>query len=345
MQFNPSTEEDFLLNEHFVQWVMDPNEESNRYWTKWAKENPDKTLMMRRSKEVFLSLHQETFEMGEPDNERILDSLLKHHQQSKEGLGRRGGFQVFIDFLLSNRVAAVIVFFVAFLGSMTYLLQPSAEQKDSKEIIWLSKSSKPGTKMSFHLPDGSLVKLNANSTIEFPEHFSDSIREVRLVGQAFFDVEHDEAVPFIVSAGELKVKVLGTSFDVSSHPDREDQKVALVNGKVEVYTLEGIRERLSPMEMITYSKEKKEMIKGNFDLEAITGWKDGIIKFENMGFKDVFDVLEEWYDVEITVSESVKFKGGLNGRYENEMLDNVLQGLAYTEGFQYKIDNKKVTIF
>ncbi|MBD8487800.1 FecR domain-containing protein [Echinicola sp. CAU 1574] len=345
MQFNPSTEEDFLLNEHFVQWVMDPNEESNRYWAKWANENPDKTLMMRRSKEVILSLHLETFEMGETDNERILDSLLKHHQQSKEGLGRRGGFQVFMEFLLANRVAAVIAFFITFLGSMTYLLQPSVEQKDSKEIIWLSKSSKPGTKMSFHLPDGSLVKLNANSTIEFPEHFSDSTREVRLAGQAFFDVEHDEAVPFVVSAGDLKVKVLGTSFDVNSRPDRVDQKVALLNGRVEVITTDGIRESLSPMEMITYSKANKEMVKGNFDAEVVTGWKDGVIKFENTDFKEVFEILEGWYGVEIILSESVKFKGGLNGRYENEMLDNVLKGLAYTEGFEYRIDDKKVTIF
>lgn len=199
--------------------------------------------------------------------------------------------------------------------------------------------------MTFYLPDGSLVKLNANSKIEFPSRFSDTLREVRLIGQAFFDVQRDEKVPFVVKAGDLNVKVLGTSFDVDSRPENLLQKVALLTGKVQVSSLEGGQEYLNPLQMISYSKEKQEMVKGMFDPEETTGWKDGIIKFNNTDFREVFKTLEEWYDVEITISEEANFKGGLNGRYENEVLDNVLAGLSYAEGFKYKIENKHVTIF
>lgn len=347
MQFDPKTEKDFLLNEHFVQWMMAPDSESDRYWSSWVKENPEKASMMRRAKESVQSLTLRTFEMEADDSEMILDRVIKHHNRSKEGLiEKRSGAQKFLDFLIANRVAAVLVMVTLFLGLLTLDLQPgTTSDVNEKKVEWLTKTSKAGTKMSFHLPDGSLVKLNSNSSISFPAQFSDSIREVKLIGQAFFDVEHNEKLPFVVTSGDLKIKVLGTSFDVNSKPENKEQKVSLLTGKVKVITASGMTEQLRPLEMVSYCKEAKELVKGDFDPEVMTGWKDGIIKFDNTDHKEVFEILEEWYDVEITVKDNVMFKGGINGRYENEMLDNVLKGLSYSENFDYKIENKKVTIF
>lgn len=345
MQFNPKREQDFLLNEFFMQWLLSPDEESDRYWAKWMDDNPGKATMLRRVKESVLSIKVVEFEMEETDNERILGKVLQRHRQNKLGMGKPTKRLHFFSLLWTNRVAAIVIFLALFLGGMSYYLAPAEENVLGKQDVWVTKTSKAGTKMSFHLPDGSLVKLNANSKIEFPAHFSDTLREVKLTGQAFFEVKRNEKVPFVVKAGDLNVKVLGTSFDVSSRPEMPSQKVALLTGKVEVSLADGEFEYLNPLQMVSYSSEEGRLVKGGFDPEETTGWKDGIIKFNNTDFEEVFRILEEWYDVEITLSEEVHFSGSLNGRYENEILENVLAGLSYSEGFNYKIDRKKVTIY
>ncbi|UCS95457.1 FecR domain-containing protein [Echinicola marina] len=346
MQFDPQTEKDFLLNEHFVQWIMAPDHESDRYWSNWLQKNPGKANLMKRAKESVQGLTLRTFEIDEDDSELILDRIIRHHNKTKDGLTERSSAYVLLDFLMANRVAAVLVLVTLFLGLLTLDFQPETPSEIKNEKIeWLTKSSKAGTKMTFHLPDGSLVKLNSNSSISFPESFSDSLREVKLIGQAFFDVEHNEELPFVVAAGDLQIKVMGTSFDVNNKPENKAQKVALLSGKVKVITADGMIEQLSPLEMVSYRKSDNELVKVKFDPEEVMGWKDGIIKFENTDHKEVFKILEEWYDVKIQVEDNVKFKGGINGRYENEILDNVLKGLSYSENFKYKIENKKVTIF
>ncbi|WP_186757434.1 FecR family protein [Echinicola salinicaeni] len=346
MQFDPKTEKDFLLNEHFVQWIMAPDHESDRYWSNWLLKNPGKANMMKRAKESVQGLMLRTFEIEEDESEMILDRIIRHHDKTKNGLTERSSTHVLLDFLKANRVAAVLVLVTLFLGLLTLDFQPETPSAVKNEKIeWLTKSSKAGTKMSFHLPDGSLVKLNSNSSISFPERFSDSLREVKLTGQAFFDVEHNEDLPFVVAAGDLQIKVMGTSFDVNNKPENKAQKVSLLSGKVKVTTTNGMIEQLRPLEMVSYEKTAKALVKREFDPEVVTGWKDGIIKFENTDHKEVFKILEEWYDVKIKVENDVKFKGGINGRYENEILDNVLKGLSYSENFKYRIENKKVTIF
>ncbi|GAB3651718.1 DUF4974 domain-containing protein [Echinicola sediminis] len=345
MQFDPKREQDFLLNEFFMQWIIAPNEESDRYWTQWMSDHPDKSQMLKRAKETALSFRTSEFAMEKEASERILQRVIQRHQDNKSGLGTLERKSGWVQLFLGNRVAAIVVFVAFFLGAMSYYLAPVEEAVVEEKVAWVTKSSKAGTKMTFHLPDGSLVKLNANSKIVFPAQFSDTLREVSLVGQAFFDVQRNEKVPFIVQAGDLHVKVLGTSFDVNSRPDLAVQNVALLTGKVQVSSADGKYEFLNPLQMITYSKERGEMVKQEFDPEETAGWKDGIIKFNNTDFRKVFRTLEEWYDVKITVSEGVHFKGGLNGRYDNEILDNVLAGLSYSEGFKYKIENKQVTIY
>jgi len=102
------------------------------------------------------------------------------------------------------------------------------------EINWQTKTVPNGQKLSLTLWDGTVVKVNSGSTISFPEEFSDSLREVHLEGEAFFEVNRDILRPFIIKSGNVETVVLGTSFNVNAYPNQEQIKVAVAEGKVKV---------------------------------------------------------------------------------------------------------------
>lgn len=340
MPFNPEKEEDFLSNEYFIQWALHPNKESDRFWKNWMEKNPDKTVLLKRAKETLQSFKPVEYQMDEAISEQLLNNILLRNQK---GTGNH------IPRKKSNlatwAVAASLFLALGLTAVWMYFTSPSLEPSMVPAQKWITKSTVKGAKLTFKLPDGSLVRLNANSSITFPQEFTDSLREVRLDGQAFFEVEKNQDAPFLVKTGLLEVEVLGTSFDVLAYPDESKQRIALATGEVSVSSEDGLREILHPLEMLSYSKEKKEMVKEVFDPRKVLGWKEGIIHFESTSFQEVFKTLERWYGVEISVHPNTKFKGRFNGRFDNQSLENVLTGIAYSEGFQFQIDGNQVEIY
>src|SRR5690606_18098805 len=340
MPFNPEKEEDFLLNEYFIQWAMHPNEESDRFWKNWMDKNPDKTSLLKRAKETLRSFKPVEYQMDDAASEQLLNNILLHNQKRTVNPTSRKK-----STLATWAVAASFFLAVGLTALWVYFSSPSREPSIIPAQKWITKSTINGTKLTFKLPDGSLVRLNANSSITFPENFTDSLREVRLDGQAFFEVEKNPAAPFLVKTDLLQVEVLGTSFDVLAYPDESKQRAALATGEVSVSSENGLREVRHPLEMLSYSKQQKEMVKQVFDPKKILGWKEGIIHFESGTFPEVFKTLERWYGVEISIHPSIKFNGRFNGRFDNQSLENVLMGIAYSEGFRFRIDESDVEIY
>ncbi len=137
------------------------------------------------------------------------------------------------------------------------------------------------------LPDSSFIALNKNSTLEYPKEFEENIREVKLKGEAFFEVTHNPEQPFVVVAGEAKIKVLGTSFNVQAYEGKEivvaveegkvalsysDQQIVLTAGMVGTYSAVNrkVEEVVSPAPDITYWKNKKLVFKGTPLKEVIS---------------------------------------------------------------------------
>lgn len=342
MPFNPEKEEDFLTNEYFVQWALHPNKESDRFWTSWMAKNPNKILLLKRAKEILQSFKPVEHQMDEAAHEKILDNILLYNQQ----VTRKTTNFIRIENFRVPSVAAVWLMILGLTAGFLYWLLP---HPDDTVVIphqeWVSKSTSSGAKLTFKLPDGSLVRLNANSSITYPKIFSDSLREVSVEGQVFFEVEKQPSAPFLVQAGGLNIQVLGTSFDVRSYPGEAYQTVALVSGAVSISNSEGINERLQPFEMISYAKEEHEMTKAPFDPDNLLGWITGVIYFDNTPFTEVFKTLEQWYGVEISIRPGLSFSERYTGRYKNQNLEDVLTGIAFSEGFQFTIEGKHVEIF
>lgn len=133
------------------------------------------------------------------------------------------------------KVAAAILILIIPVNYVFFQGETVQEQAPiSKQIV---KENPTGQKSQIHLPDGSSVWLNAESSIVFDQHLFGSTREVTLFGEAYFDVKRDTLSPFVVHIGDLSVAVLGTEFNVSAYNEDSEITIALVHGSVKVNTI------------------------------------------------------------------------------------------------------------
>ena len=246
-----------------------------------------------------------------------------------------------------SQVWKVAVSIALILGLSLYFIQNQSSSNTENNII--VKSTKWGQKQTLTLSDGSIVKLNAGSSIFFPEQFGPDSREIKLIGEAFFEVVNDSKRPFSVLTGDIRTVVLGTSFNVNAYPNKNEIEVSLVTGKVKVESTNYAEKAIDPIylvpgEQASYSLSTLYLKKHKFDSDEMLGWKSGIIYFNNADESTLVSKLEQWYGVEISVVNHTNNKIDISTKFDNATLENVLTSLGYTLGFDFKIDNKKVEI-
>ncbi|GGF45787.1 FecR family protein [Echinicola rosea] len=345
MSFDPKNETDFLRHPLFMKWVSGSNSELDSYWHNWVEKYPEKKGMLVRAKDLAKSLSwKEQHQMPQEDFSRIKDNLLLYHvkqEQYKE-----------IDsshFRYPNRVmkwwlpmAAAVVVMGFFL--LSYFELGKTQPSEAIPVAdWVVRKVPKGMKKVFRLPDGSQVTVNSDSEIRFPSSFGDE-RTVELEGQAFFEVVKNPEKPFIIQSGQMKTTVLGTSFDIGAYPEDAGFHVAVVTGKVNVATDNGVSATLFPDEATFFDLRDLSLTKGAYDYDQLIGWKERILKFRKESYKQVFDRLSRWYNVEFVMAEGVSFPGKYSGEFRNESLENVLKGMEYSLDFDYEIKNGKITI-
>ncbi len=211
-----------------------------------------------------------------------------------------------------------------------------------------TKQTAAGQKTRIFLPDRSVVWLNAESSISYPEDFSDTAREVYLTGEAYFEVEKDQERPFRVQAKELTITALGTAFNVRAHENEGLIQVALAEGKVSVEGKEYF-DHLEPGEAIAADKVnaspgKIRFTKYDINIANTTAWKDGVLVFESQKLSRVFETLERWYGVRIHLEGQGDLDLLYSGKFVAESLDNVLESMRFSYAFDYSIDAKDVHV-
>lgn len=182
----------------------------------------------------------------------------------------------------------------------------------------------------YNLPDGSIVKLNANSSLKIASDFGDSNRTVTLVGEANFDVVRNEKLPFIILAGNSRVKVLGTSFNLTSYLNN-DIELNVTEGNVEFSSVknEDVKEQVTKGEMARMDKEgqtiKKDMIRNvNF-----SGWWTRKFEFEKTNLSEVIKNLEDAYWIEIEFNKEIG-NCPVTATYENKSLKEIIDLIDIT---------------
>ncbi|MBN7809726.1 FecR domain-containing protein [Algoriphagus sp. H41] len=239
--------------------------------------------------------------------------------------------------------ASFILLGLVSLGLFRYSQQEEPVVEETLTVY--TKETRVGEKLRIRLPDQTYVVLNANSKIEFDSDYGKAKRMIKVSGEAFFDVASNEKVPFIVDSGELQTTALGTEFNVFSRDGLE--KIALTEGKVkvEIEDLPAAETKfLEPGQMATLKENAGEISAASFDPLILTAWKEGRIRFKRSSLKDIVANLQTWYGVEIQVQKSINLNRKVSGEFNNESLENILEGLSFSMGFQFEINENQVSI-
>ena len=200
-----------------------------------------------------------------------------------------------------------------------------------------------GGEYSLELPDGTVVWVNSESSLRFPEKFTSNRREVFLEGEAYFEVKKDANRPFYVHTEAGKVRVLGTAFNVCAYSNDRFWQTTLVEGSVMINQEEN-EVLLKPNEqyqidMETGKGELKEVLP-----ELYTSWRDGKFYFKAYTFEELVGKLERWYDFTMFyTNESIKnrrFSGVVN---KHESLQDMLKFLEMTSDVQFNVKGNVVT--
>ena len=231
------------------------------------------------------------------------------------------------------------------------------------QMAFVEKTTSGGQKSTILLSDGTRIRLNSAGKLIYPEKFSGDTREIRLIGEAFFDVAHDEKRPFIIRSGDITTTVLGTSFNISAFPE-QDIEVTVASGKVAVSsdpgginpqpatgspkpaTSNGATRNpqllLSPGQQAFFDISEGTIEKKEVDIKKYLAWKEGEIYFESIRFEEAMAALERWYGVSIKFeTEAPKDCVIEIAAFTDERLTSVLKTLTYILEFDFRIVSDK----
>lgn len=239
-----------------------------------------------------------------------------------------------------RKIAASVAIFLA-ASIAIYILGKYSEFR-SEELAYTEQHTSAGEQVSIKLSDGSIVQLNSNASLKYPETFKGFKREVYLTGEAFFEIEKDSLHPFIIHTDEFSTHVLGTSFNVNASGD--NVIVSVATGKVRV--VQGNNTQvLLPNEKVKYSRLSHHMIKEPADLDKDLAWKNHMLILEDILLADAAKKIEQQYGVTIHFRNENIRQCRITGKYKNEPVENVLRAISYSTGIQYSIAGHAITLY
>ena len=251
---------------------------------------------------------------------------------------------VFLQYFL--KVAAIIIFVLSTSISTYYIY--NGYNNSSKNLMSYETVVPLGSQTKIVLPDGTIAWLNSGSTLKYNNSYGNENRTVNLTGEGYFEVQKNPKKPFLVYANDIKVKVLGTVFNVRSYTDEATVEVDLLEGKVDVSVQSGNEKKvlsLLPDEKMVYNKTNKTITSHKVDASRSSTWTTGKLCFVDATLEDIAKNLERKYDVKIEIkSQSIKdelFSGSLD---LNQPIDKILEYIDVDKKYTRIFNGKNVRI-
>jgi ferric-dicitrate binding protein FerR (iron transport regulator) len=186
-------------------------------------------------------------------------------------------------------------------GQILYSVTGDAGKK--QEMVYNTITTPKGGQYQVSLPDGSMVWLNAASSLSFPVNFTGKQRKVSITGEAYFDIKKNRNKPFIVETGSQEVEVLGTEFNVNSYQPASIS-TSLIAGAVKViHTSTREQVILQPGRQAVLNNQ--QIAVNGFNEENVTSWRKGLFSYTNASLGTVMADFERWYDVEVVYEGSI----------------------------------------
>lgn len=339
---------ELLANEDFKRWVLEPTYERDIFWLKWLDNNPGKEEIVNAAKEFIRSAKYPKRSLKPEVRDEILSNIILH-TPSNGGNFHYSTVEKRKPFLREYiyKTAAAVLILVTFSGLMWWGRMQEQRIEESVPVA-VRKENPSGRKSVLVLPDGSKVTLNAASVLTYSPDFGDVDRTVNIEGEAFFEVKEDIRRPFNVISGNIMTTALGTSFNVRAFQSEQTLKVSLRTGKVKVVNISDDSleqaQLLEPGEGFVIQKSGRGMEKIDIDPIMEFGWKDGVLVFKGSNLQEVVRSLERWYGVTIEVKGKPSKEWRVDSKFDNESLEQVLQGLSFTYDIDYQISGKNVEL-
>jgi transmembrane sensor len=260
------------------------------------------------------------------------------------------------------------------IGTMFVVFNSTPRQKplvDARSVPASSEiSTRNGSKTNIILPDGSKVWLNAGSKLTYDKDFGETLRNVNLTGEAYFDVVHNADKPFVIHTKAMDIKVLGTEFNVKSYPEESTTEASLIRGSIEVTLKDKRAEKIimKPNEKLVVSNEISPVAPATlpaakklrntvpiislehlnyFSLDSTileTSWVNNRLVFEDESFEQVATRMARWYGVEFEFGNADIQRLRFTGNFKNETVDEAMKAMQITADFSYRIADKHIFI-
>jgi transmembrane sensor len=266
------------------------------------------------------------------------------------------------SFNLNRNKKRFIAYALLGLVGLTLVLFIKPFQRKAAPIVENTSevSTRPGSKSKLVLPDGSSVWLNAGSKLTYNKNFGSTRRNVTLTGEAYFEVVRLPSLPFIIETSTMKIRVVGTSFNVKSYPNERTSETSVIRGSVEVIAIQRPSEKfiLKPNEKLVVSNEVTIQPRQKTPLIALssltyakkdsilieTAWVENRLAFDDEPFGDLAVKMERWYGVKIVFGNEEIKKEHLSGSFVNETIQQALDALKITVPFHYQMSQNTITI-
>lgn len=194
------------------------------------------------------------------------------------------------------------------------------------------------------LPDGTVVWLNAESSLKYPTQFTAKERDVELHGEGYFEVAHNARKPFIVTSRGQRVKVLGTKFNINSYENETAISTTLITGSVQLTNSQNNTAiLLKPGQQGKLPSQSSTFSVDNVDTDVFTAWTSNDFKFSGTPLKEVFKQLERWYDIDVDYKKvpNVKVHGTIS---RAKKLSTVLYTLEQITDLQFKLTGRGIEV-
>ena len=354
MQHKYRTVEELLKDESFINYCLRKSEPDIRFWETFIAEHPGKKELVEEAVQEYRLLFTA---LAQADMAEQLAQFKRRVEGSEETPVVKLAPATRLRAAFYNRFASIAVAVLAVITIGIYLFW-KMQRTASSQHGTMQYVCKPGERKSFQFPDGTQVILNAGSEIYLNEQYAKSTREVFLKGEAFFEVQHNATVPFIVHTASMDVKALGTAFNVKSYNDENRTETILIRGLVEV-TLKKDNNRkllLHPDEKVTTippsaTKNIREQAvvkpvrKTDNGEVAALAWVQNNLAFEDESFEDIAYQLNRWYNVNIQFESADIKQYHFTATFKKEKIGQVLEILRTSKNFNYRFEEQKILIY
>ena len=326
MNYNYYHSEDFAADESFIAYYHKTDVKAIAFWTDWIAHHPEKLDEIYNAERILGKLSFRLDEQELQDAFAKFDDFLAQEDSTAIPFQQEKS----IKFKpLKWAIAAILFLGISLGGYQIY-------QTKFNEIEYITHQNGNGKISQYILSDGTKISLNCNSTITYAKFFKGNSRDVKLDGEAFFEVAKDKTKPFNVITNGIKTTVLGTKFNVAAYKNLKQISVALVEGKVEVQTAEG-RDKLilKPAEMATFDIKSGSLSRSITNALELSSWKDGSIVFKDASFEDIATKLYNTYGIKL-IDKTKNLKWNYSGDFERSDYLTIIKSICFAKKINYK---------